>query len=202
MKMRVVGAVVCALALVSAASANLLTNPGFETGDLSSWTESGWYVGTGGDAQSGTYGAAYYVPAGRSAGDYYILEQLVPVTVGQSYDASFWQRYAGGNESAQWLEVQWVDGVGGIMWGNGSSSAPISGSQDYVLASLTGLIAPVGAAQASVRAVVNTTGATTDNAWHTFDNFQFAATIPEPTTLGLVGAAMAVIGILRRRPSR
>lgn len=199
MKLRAVLAVGMAVALAGAASANLLTNPGFETGDFTGWNAGGYYAGTGGDAQSGTYGGAYYVAPSQAGGSYFILDQIVPITEGLSYDASCWMRYAGtANNSEQFLEIQWIN-ASGIMWGSGSGTTPVSGPQSYTQYSLNELIAPAGALSANVRAVVHTTDTTTDNAWHTFDDFSFAESIPEPATIGLTGLGIALAIYLKRR---
>ena len=60
--------------------------------------------------------------------------------------------------------------------------------------------APAGAVTAMVRAVIHTTGATTDNAWYTFDDFSFEA-VPEPGTLAmcLMGIGFGAIVMHRRR---
>jgi hypothetical protein len=189
--------------LISAvvASANLLTNPDFETGDLTGWEQSGWYVGGGADAHGGSYGAAYAVPAGRSAGDYYVALQYVPVTAGLSYDASMWSRAVIFNTSESFLEVVFHDNSGG--WIGQTDTAATSSSVAYTQFQLSGLIAPAGAVTASVRAVVHTTGATADNAWHTFDDFNFDQTmIPEPGTLTLCLMGLGFGSVLMHRRRR
>ena len=192
----------CALWLVTAglAAANLLTNPGFETGDLTGWEQSGWYTGTGADANSGTYGGAYAVPSGSPAGDYYVMLQYVPVTAGETYEASMWNRTVIFNTSKSFLEVVFHDSSGG--WIGQTGTTPVSTTTAYTEYSLDALVAPAGAVTASIRAVVHTTGsaATTDNAWHTFDDFNFDV-IPEPGTLalGLIGTGIGFVMKHRRR---
>ena len=184
-----------------AASANLLTNPDFETGDLTGWEQSGWYVGTGADAHSGTYGGAYAVPSGRPSGDYYVALQYVPVTAGLSYDASMWDRAVIFNPSESFLEVVFHNSSGG--WLGQTDTAAVTSSQAYAQYTLNGLVAPAGSVTASVRAVVHTTGVTTDNAWHTFDDFNFAQTaIPEPGTLAMCLMGMGFGSILMHRRRR
>ncbi|NCC50776.1 MAG: PEP-CTERM sorting domain-containing protein [Spartobacteria bacterium] len=200
MKMSIGKWVVAGLLTASVASANLLLNPGFETGDFTEWNAGGWYAGSEGDAHSGTYGGSYYVAPDQAGGSYFILDQAVDVVEGQKYDASCWMRFAGtANNSEQFMEVQWLNGLGEIMWGNGVGTTPVSGPQEYTQFSLNEITAPVGAAAASVRAVVHTTDVTSDNAWHTFDDFSFAASIPEPTTIAFLGLGLSGIYLFRKK---
>ena len=192
----------CAVLLVSAAvaSANLLTNPGFETTDtgMPGWDAAGWYVGHDADAHGGTNGLAYYVPAARGAGDYYVAMQSVPVTEGLNYDASMWLRTVSFNTSEAFMEVVFQDGAGG--WVGQTASTAVTGVTAYAQYSLNALAAPAGAVTAMVRAVIHNTAATTDNAWYTFDDFSFEA-VPEPGTLTmcLIGIGFGSIVMHRRR---
>lgn len=185
------------IALAGTAGANLLINPGFETGTFTGWDAGGWYLGTGADARSGTYGAAYHVPSGRAANDYYVMLQYVPVSAGVPYDASVWLRTVSFNQSRAWLEVVFHNSSGGWV---GQFQAPfVTGVTSYTQYSLTNMVAPAGSVTASVRAVVHTTGITTDHAWYTWDDFNFAA-IPEPTTVGLIGTgALLMVAIKSRK---
>ncbi len=189
-----------AMGLAGPALANLLMNPGFETGDFSGWDAGGWYAGTGADAHSGTYGAAYWVPSGRSGGDYYVMLQYVPVSAGLAYDASAWLRTVSFNQSEAWLEVVFHDSTGG--WVGQFQAGAVTGLTSYTQYSLNNLTAPVGSVTASVRAVVHTTANTTDNAWYTWDDFSMTQTIPEPTTLGLVGAGVMLMAAMKCRRNR
>jgi hypothetical protein len=52
-----VSAVVLLLLFISAANADLIVNGGFETGDFTGWTQSGWFIDTT-NPHSGVYDAA------------------------------------------------------------------------------------------------------------------------------------------------
>ena len=70
------------------AAANLVANPGFETGDLGSWTVTG--DGISADAyypNTGSYDAAF--GAGSYTTDPGVLSQALPTTAGQTYAISF-----------------------------------------------------------------------------------------------------------------
>jgi hypothetical protein len=199
MRSKVMLSILLVIGFGFAASANLLTNPGFETGTLNGWDSNGYSIGQDADAHSGAYGAARDIATGIGSGAYFIMDQSVPVTPGLSYDASCWMRYAGtANNSEQFMEIQWVY-TDGIHW-DGVGTTPVSGPQDYTLYQLNNLIAPAGAVSADVRAVVHTTDLTAGaSAQHTFDDFNFAAQIPEPATLGLFGLAGIILTAMRRR---
>jgi hypothetical protein len=75
-----------ALALTSA-SANLVTNSGFETGDLTGWNSGGFTGVNDFSAHSGTYGAFLGPTEGAS-----FLSQDLSTTAGSLYNVSFWLR--------------------------------------------------------------------------------------------------------------
>jgi Carbohydrate binding domain len=81
-------------------AANLVVNPGFESGDLTAWTISGAHSDSAGegiyygvdtiDAHSGTYGAYFGPPEGVID-----LSQNVATIPGATYTFSFWLAHSG-----------------------------------------------------------------------------------------------------------
>ena len=74
--------------LISTASANLVVNPGFETGNFTGWTQSGNTSFTGvsaTSAHSGSFGA-FFGPIGSNG---FISQDLVTVA-DATYDLTFW----------------------------------------------------------------------------------------------------------------
>lgn len=74
------------------ASANLINNPGFETGDFTGWTTTPAASGSlfGVDpfvAHSGSYGAFF---GGVTVGSYDSISQTFATTAGSFYTVSFW----------------------------------------------------------------------------------------------------------------
>ncbi|MBN1270452.1 MAG: PEP-CTERM sorting domain-containing protein [Kiritimatiellae bacterium] len=192
---------------LSGAQANLLVNPGFETGDFTGWSPgtTGWRAS---DYAADTYGESLWgavddvLPEHDPATqDWRILDQLVSVIEGRSYSGGVYIRAAlvEADASESWFEVQWLNGLGETMWGFGYGTAHVTADQDFTYAGMTDMIAPAGAVQASVRGVVHMLSQPDDADYHVFDDFDFDETIPEPTTLTLIGAALGVVTILRRR---
>ncbi|MGZ6208109.1 MAG: carbohydrate binding domain-containing protein [Syntrophales bacterium] len=77
------------LLFVPCGAQNLVTNPGFETGDFTGWTQGGNTGATGVSgspyAHTGSFGA-YLGPVGSDG----TLSQTLAVTPGNTYNISFW----------------------------------------------------------------------------------------------------------------
>ncbi len=84
-----------------------LANPGFETGDFSGWSTfgQGWRIGTGADAQAGTYGAVNDMLAG-DVDEFRGVFQNLAVVGGSSYSAGVWLRAVTMDTTESWLEIQ------------------------------------------------------------------------------------------------
>jgi hypothetical protein len=86
-------AAVAAFCIVQPAKANLITNPGFETGNLTGWTLNPGFtaVGTNGavSPHSGNFQAESVLGSG-------VLGQSFATALGQSYTVDFWAATHGG----------------------------------------------------------------------------------------------------------
>ena len=186
----------------SSSSANLLINPGFETGDFSGWTRftefQNWRVTDWpADIHSGSYAVVNDVlPSGGD--EWRGMYQLIPVTEGVSYDYTAYQRAASVESgiSESFLELQWLNSSGGLIsqW----QSTHVIADQDWTFMGSDNLVAPMGAVTASVRSVVHVMGTPTDTDWHVSDDFSFAPTIPEPSTMGFLGVGGGMLLALFR----
>jgi len=107
------------------AATNLVQNPGFETGDFSSWTADGWVVVTSfgliPGPNSGTYFAAESCPNGGCADT---LSQTITTIPGDYYNLS-WAFNIGTTTPTYELAVYWngaiaetVGGGSGVFWAN------------------------------------------------------------------------------------
>jgi carbohydrate binding protein with CBM4/9 domain len=97
-----------ALCFASHATANLVTNGGFETGDLTGWTQSG-NTGNTGVNTSNPYTGSYSAFAGP-AGTYGFLSQTLATTPGSLYDLDFWLTKPREGSPTAWRAT--LDGVG------------------------------------------------------------------------------------------
>jgi len=82
LKLALILVAIALCAVASPAFANLVANPGFETGDFAGWTQSGdtSFSGVDGNPQSGTF-AAFFGPIG---GNGFISQDLATMAGGST----------------------------------------------------------------------------------------------------------------------
>jgi hypothetical protein len=107
--------IVCGVLLfvffLPAAHADLITNGGFETGDFTGWTQSGWLIDTTNpnsgvyDASTGCAGASCTTVGNANAA--YLYED-VTTTVGTKYTLSFFYNSGQSATTASELLVLWA----------------------------------------------------------------------------------------------
>ena len=174
-----VPALVALLALAGPSSAqNLLTNPGFETGNLTGWTDAGntgWNVVTT-VPHTGTFGIS-----NGAVGSPSLLQQTVITTPGQNYQVCGWLR----NDGAGQFQIQW----NGVFI---PGTADTFTSHDYLQFCGTA----VGTGSDTV-----TYSFRDDPGFVNFDDASVVAAIPEPGSFSLlgVGIASSLMFVVRRR---
>jgi hypothetical protein len=184
MRAAAIGVVVTLLFGSSAATAGLVVNGGFETGNFSGWTISG--AGTLGVdygittviPHSGTYAAWFGNPTGLT-----FLSQVIPTVPGQVYEASFWgannnQGYPAQNE----IQVYWNGTL--ELDGNDVGTFPWSFEE--------GIFTATGTTTEIKFGFENGPG------WFNIDDVDVVP-VPEPETEILCGAALGILAMFRRR---
>jgi hypothetical protein len=165
-------------ALATVARAELLTNPGFESGDFSGWETfgPGWRTSTGGDAHTGDYGAVNDVTDWQAPEEQWRgVFQNVSVIPGESYELSAFIRAVNIAHSESWLEVKWKNADGVEIEGTQAQSPHVVADQPFTQVTLSSLMAPAGAVSASVNAIVFMIDlpASGEDDFHLFDDFSF-----------------------------
>ena len=170
------------MATTTLCSAELLSNRGFETGDFTDWATFGqdWRISTGADAFSGTCGAVNDVLT-SNVDEWRGVVQNVPVVAGETYAASVYIRAMNIENSASWLEIQWLDAGGTLI--KQLQSSRVEADQPFTPVELPAMIAPAGAVTASIRGIVHMTAPpATNTEFHSFDEFSFVQLPPNPVT--------------------
>ena len=190
---------VALMATATVASANIISNPGFESGDLTDWSTFGlgWRTAAGADALSGTYGLVCDVLDSQTGENWRGVYQNVSVTAGTTYSAGVFIRAVSVDVSSSWLELQWLDSENNVI--SQLQSISVASDQAFTYMTVGAAVAPAGAVQASVRGIVNMTTlpAAGNSDFHIFDDFNMTA-IPEPGSLALLTIGALGLGLRRR----
>ena len=205
-----VPAAVLSLGLGASVSAqNLLTNPGFENGNLDGFitfdTSDGgippnnsFRISEGADANSGTFGLVSDVLASQPVAIRGVQQSVTTgITPGQIFNASVFIRGISINDSSAFLEFVFLDASGDAIAGTTVQSAAVVADQDFTLASVLNQTAPADAAGIRIGGIVTQSGPPSDGAdFFAFDDFSLTI-VPEPASLGLLG--LGALCLLSRR---
>lgn len=179
-----IAAVALLLAFPVLASATLIVNGGFETGDFTGWTLTGDTSFTGvecfnGNAHSGDCDA-YFGPTGGMG----YLSQTIATTPGAEYQTTFWLRnddtLANNNFVFLWDGVQILNmnDFPSIPWAKFTVTGLATGTSSVVT---FGFFNPPSYWRLDDVEIIETTG------------------IPEPASLALIGLGLTALALLRRR---
>jgi hypothetical protein len=165
------------LALGASAHAELVSNGGFETGDLTGWSGNGAFADNFEGTHSGSY-AAYFGAVGQLDG----ISQTIATVAGTSYDFSFWYASDGGMPNAFQAYFD-----GNLLFSTANDPAHGYLKQDFII-------------NASSNSTVISFLGRNDPTWQTLDDVSVnAATVPEPATTALVGLGLLGFTASRRK---
>ena len=185
----IAGAAALAFAATHSSAAEYVINGGFETGDLTGWTEAGNY-GTSynhidtsiGPPHSGAYDMVDGSFASQGLGG---LSQVLGTTAGQNYEISLWWKVTGGNDSTgQDYQVVWNNTVVG----------EINGSPATGWTHLTYDVVGAGSDTLTFWGYSNSGYNATDDV-----SVTNIAGVPEPGTWALMIGGLGLTGALLRR---
>ena len=181
MKIKSVFAILGSIGAYSFANANILVNPGFETGSMSGWTTSS-FTATNNDSHTGTWSAI-------NAGNFSLEQSFAPVAATDITEMSVWVKQPDLSSFFFAYQVDYTDATTDQFLGSGGAGTAWT-KFDFV--SQINLSKTVQ----GIRAFGYTTGGTNDVTW--YDDFVVNTNpVPEPASFAVLG--LGAFALLRRR---
>jgi hypothetical protein len=163
----------------AATAANLVTNPGFETGNLNGWT-SGLGCNNSASGVNPHSGSFSYRDATFAIGC--SLSQAVTTTPGSSYTLSFWLANSGQTTPNSFTAL--VDGAPQLQLTNAAIFGYTNYSYNFIAANPS----------TDIRFI----SSHNDQFWYLDDVSVDDAAVPEPGTLALIASGAILVAMIRR----
>ncbi|MDY0978106.1 PEP-CTERM sorting domain-containing protein [Massilia sp. CFBP9012] len=204
--MRAAAAILLALAVAVPASANIVRDGSFELNDGTWELSEGWFLG---DAGRGAHSGVNSLSTGCFGPEFSCFAtQVLPTTIGQRYDLTFWL-YADGVIGPGGFPIFQFDNGIQVMFGDALATAIYNFPTTNTSTDIT---TGGPSTQIIVRNLMATSASTIlqlsgyhDPSGIFFDDVSVelaASQIPEPGTLSLIGMALGCLGLCRRRRAR